>query len=46
MDKKKMEEMKKTCGCGSGKQAGKCCMKDEKCPCGSGMKACDCCMKE
>ena len=38
--------LNKPCACGSGKDAGACCKKDEACSCGSGKKAGVCCSKE
>ncbi len=38
-----MSQMKHDCECGSGKQAGSCCMGDEQCACESGMQANQCC---
>jgi|GEM_PF-1937806 len=50
--RRKMMELMKPCGCGSGKMLFACCGKgeakeieNETCPCGSGKKVKDCCMK-
>jgi hypothetical protein len=38
--------LNKPCECGSGKQAGSCCRKEEPCTCESGKKAGECCYRE